>query len=65
MVFSGVIAISSLALRIALSYLLRDTYGNMVIAWAEAYAWCFMLAMYLLRLTRKTQRKRDGISSVS
>lgn len=64
-VFSGVIAISSLALRIALSYLLRDVYGNMVIAWAEAYAWCFMLAMYLLRVWIKNKKKRDGISSVS
>lgn len=49
-VFSGAISIASLAVRIVLSYALRDVYGNMVIAWAEAYAWCFMLIIYLLRL---------------
>lgn len=51
--FSGAIGIASLAVRIALSYALRGYYGNMVIAWAEAYAWCFMLVMYLLRLQKK------------
>lgn len=54
--FSGVISIAMLAVRIALSYLLKDVYGNMVIAWAEAYAWCFMLAMYALRTWRKQKQ---------
>ena len=52
--FSGLIGIAMLAVRIALSYALAGFYGNMVIAWAEAYAWCFMLALYVLRaLCRK------------
>jgi Na+-driven multidrug efflux pump len=59
-VFSGAISIASLAVRIVLSYALRDVYGNMVIAWAEAYAWCFMLAMYLLRLIRKNKKAASG-----
>jgi len=58
-VFSGVISIASLAVRIALSYALRGYYGNMVIAWAEGYAWCFMLAMYLARLALLGNKKRN------
>ena len=46
---SGVITLSALAVRVALSYLLKDLYGNMVIAYAEAYSWCFRLAAYCLR----------------
>ncbi len=56
-VFSGAIGIASLAVRIALSYALRGVYGNMVIAWAEAYAWCFMLVMYLIRLRMRSKKK--------
>lgn len=56
-VFSGAIGIASLAVRIALSYALRGVYGNMVIAWAEAYAWCFMLAMYFIRLKVRSGKK--------
>ena len=56
-VFSGAIGIASLAVRIMLSYALRGIYGNMVIAWAEAYAWCFMLVMYLIRLKFRSVKK--------
>lgn len=49
-VFSGVIGIASLAVRIALSYALRDVHSNMIIALAEGYSWCFMLTIYLIRL---------------
>jgi len=59
-VFSGAIGISSLAVRLALSYALRGHYGNMVIAWAEGYAWCFMLIAYLLRLMFRRKKKKDG-----
>lgn len=58
-VFSGAIGIASLAVRILLSYALRDVYGSMVIAWAEAYSWCFMLAMYLIRLRIRSVRTRQ------
>ena len=55
-VFSGVNSIAMLAMRIALSYLLADFYGNMVIAWAEAYAWCFMLILFILRVQQQTKK---------
>ena len=64
-VFSGAIGIASLAVRIALSYALRGHYGNMVIAWAEGYAWCFMLIMYLARLAHHRKKKRDREIPVS
>ena len=64
-VFSGAIGIASLAVRIALSYALRGFYGNMVIAWAEGYAWCFMLVMYLSRLVLLGKKKRDREIPVS
>ena len=64
-VFSGAIGIASLAVRIALSYALRGFYGNMVIAWAEAYAWCFMLVIYLIRLRMRSKKKGDREIPVS
>ena len=48
--FTTVVGMSSLAVRIAMSYLLRPLLGNMVIAWAEVISWWYMLAMYLGRL---------------
>lgn len=53
--FSGICGIVTLIIRIALSYALRPIYGNMVIAYAESYAWCIQLilfagyAVYLVR----------------
>lgn len=54
--FSGINGIAMLAMRIVLSYALVGVYGNMVIAWAEAYAWCFMLALYLGRTAWKLKK---------
>ena len=54
--FSGINGIAMLVMRIALSYALVSFYGNMVIAWAEAYAWCVMLVAYILRVHRKLKR---------
>ncbi len=41
--FTGAISICALLIRIAMSYLLKDLFGNMVIAWAECIAWSFLL----------------------
>lgn len=51
--FSGINGAIMLVTRIILSYALAPVYGNMVIAWAEAYAWCLMLALYVWRVWRK------------
>lgn len=54
---TGAIGIGTMVLRIALSYLLRPVFGNMVIAYAEAFSWCFMLMMFLGLLFWKMKRK--------
>jgi len=48
--------IASLAVRIVLSYALMDVFGNMVIAYAEAFAWCFMLTLFVLRFVWKNRK---------
>ncbi len=48
--YTTIVGMSSLAVRIAMSYLLRPVFGNMVIAWAEVISWWYMFFMYLGRL---------------
>ena len=50
MVFSAGVGIAALALRIAASYALRPLMGEAVIAYAEAFCWLLMLALYVLRV---------------
>ena len=60
--FSGVTGILSLGVRIALSYALIGVFDNMVIAYAEAFAWCFTLLLYAIRFGSRTRNPlaRDG-----
>ena len=63
---TGIIGILCMVVRIALSYLLRPIFRNMVIAYAEAFAWCFQLIMYLGQLaffvrSRKKEGRKHGI----
>lgn len=44
--FTSVFSALSLVLRIFLSYRLKPVFGNMVIAYAEAFSWCFLLLPY-------------------
>ena len=55
MLFSGVAGILSLVVRIVCSYALRDVFGTLVIAYAEAIAWIFMLLLYVVRYARKSR----------
>ena len=58
--FTSSCSILSLILRIVLSYALVGVLGNMAIAQAEAYSWCFLLVMYaamLLYLSRYNKIK--------
>lgn len=57
MLFSGVIAISSLAVRVVCSYLFVGVWGNMVIAYAEAIAWVYLLLALMLRYVKKSRDK--------
>lgn len=49
MVFSGMVGIAALLVRIAASYALAGLFGRMVIAYAEAISWLVLLGLYLLR----------------
>ena len=58
MLFSGIAGILSLVVRIVCSYALRPVFGNMVVAYAEAISWIFLLALLLLRCRARMRRDR-------
>lgn len=58
MLFSGIAGIASLGVRIAASYLFVKEFGNMVIAYAEAFSWVVLLVIYVLRFYIKKRRSR-------
>lgn len=59
--FSSMIGIVSLGLRIVLSYTLVPFFGNMVIAYAEAIAWSFMLILYIARFLTKHRTTAESL----
>lgn len=59
MLFSGGAGIASLVVRIAASYALVGVFGNMVIAYAEAIAWVFLLSVYCIRLRSSGRMKEN------
>ena len=56
MLFSGIAGITALGVRIAASYLFAERFGNMVIAYAEAFSWIVLLLVYLFRYFMKGRR---------
>lgn len=56
-VYSSIFGVVALGVRIALSYLLRGVYGNMVIAFAEGFSWVLMMLLFAVRcyIIRKRQ----------
>lgn len=56
LLFSGVIGICSLGVRILCSYLFVDIWGNMVVAYAEAFSWVFLLVVFFLRYRWKQRQ---------
>lgn len=58
MLASGLLGISSLVVRIIMSYIMKPFFGNMTIAYAEAVAWIYQLIVYFLRfrIAAKCQR---------
>ena len=53
MLFSGAAGIAALLVRIACSYGFRGLFGNMVVAYAEAFSWIFLLGSLAWRYWRK------------
>lgn len=61
MVFSGAVGICSLGVRIACSYIFAGAFGNMVIAYAEAFSWIFMFIVFTFRYFRKTKQIKTSV----
>ena len=62
MLWSSCAGIAALAFRIAASYALVSFFGNMVIAYAEAFSWILLLALYAARAAHnKKLIERRGI----
>ena len=57
LIFSGVLGILSMGVRLGGSYLLKDIFGIMTVAYAEGFSWIFTLAVYLLRYRYFTKKK--------
>lgn len=60
MAFSGMAGIAALLVRIAASYAFAETFGRMVIAYAEALSWVVLLGLYLLRCAWKDRTRAEG-----
>ena len=57
MLFSGIVGISGLGIRLMCSYIVKDVFGNMVVAYAEAFSWIFLLVVFTLRYLNKTKKE--------
>lgn len=57
MLFSGITGIAALGVRIAVSYLFAKKFGNMVIAYAEAFSWVVLLFIYVFRYFDKIRKR--------
>lgn len=60
-VYSSIIGIVSLAFRIFASYAFASLCGNMIIAYAEAFSWGILLALYFIRMLWKRNRTKYEI----
>lgn len=60
MIFSGAVGICSLGVRIVCSYAFAEVWGNMVVAYAEAFSWIFAAVVFALRYLCKTTRSRKA-----
>lgn len=58
--FSGLAGIAALGVRIFLSHRLEPVFHNMVIAYAEALGWTFMLGLLLLRAGYRIWKEKEA-----
>lgn len=61
LLFSSITGICSLGVRILCSYLFAGIWGNMVVAYAEAFSWLFLLAVFALRYMGKRRKRHTGV----
>lgn len=60
--YSSIAGILSLIVRIIVSYAFAHVFGNMIIAYAEAFAWGVLLLLYLARLAVKWKIPHTAVS---
>lgn len=53
MLYSGIAGLAALVVRIIASYAMADIFGNMVIAYAEAFSWGVLLILYFAKIIRR------------
>lgn len=59
LLFSGISGILALGVRILCSYLFVGIWGNMVVAYAEAFSWIFLLCLFVFRYLTRTSRQKN------
>lgn len=62
-VYSSIAGIAALVFRIIASYAMAGLFGNMVIAYAEAFSWGILLGLFLARLLWRRRSRRGGALS--
>ena len=60
--YSSIAGILSLIVRIIASYAFAHVFGNMIIAYAEAFSWGVLLLLYLARLAVKWKMPHAAVS---
>lgn len=58
MLFSGIVGILSLGVRIVCSFTFKPVLGRSVIAYAEAFSWIFMLIVYSMYFFLQNRKER-------
>ena len=57
LMYSSIIGITALAVRIINSYALKGVFGNMVIAYAEGISWTLLLILFVFRIAVKRRHQ--------
>ncbi|MBE6878863.1 MAG: MATE family efflux transporter [Ruminococcaceae bacterium] len=60
--YSSIIGVTALAVRIINSYALKGVWGNMVIAYAEGISWALLMTLFIIKIIKI--RKKDKIYSI-
>jgi len=57
LLFTGMVGIFALGVRIISSYCFVGIWGNAVVAYAEGFSWIFMLVVFIVRYWRKVRKE--------
>jgi len=57
-VYSSIIGVTALVVRIICSYALKGVFDNMVIAYAEGISWALLMALFIARIAVKSKQEK-------